>query len=461
MIAPVIPSLLCLLLQAAPLQDEKPRLTRDDLLELVREAMPAVERITGRKFRDPVWVRVSTSREVQRALTEELNPQMKILQPEATEEQGRDLAERLAGIYGRILIAKYAWKTGTIHVIPESIARMASTLEMPALLDRSVLRVIVTHELVHALDHQEHGLFKSLGDVKSVTDLEIRNAISEGHAQHVTRRVFEAAGELAAFDTYEKSILAGPPGILGEAEKYLANVMMSSLKLAYVDGRAFFDALEKTGRATYVEDVFGRPPTRKNVILKPERFYGGKEGGAGDFDPAAAFESFGKEFGLEWTRRSQELDHGTLRATFGDFIPAKDVDAVLEEVLQGHMLVLSPKRAPESKLVAVAILRATDPASAKRAFEASVRVSKVKDAKFTGVPFKIAKASYGTLPLPADIVHVLIRKTIAVQDQVVEVASVAGCEGEFEFEIVLSNEEADDARIKSMVERLCGALRKK
>ena len=453
----IIPVLLLLLLQA-PAQEEKPLVTDDELLEIVREAIPAVERATGVKFRIPVWARVSSRGDVERTLVEEFIPQMRILEPSAGPEEAPKLAQRYAKLYGSILIAKYAWKKGVIHIVPESFRTLAKTLERPALLDRNVLRVIVTHELVHALDYQEYDLLRDLSAAKTLADLEIRNAISEGHAQHVTRRVFDAAGELAAFETYEQCILAGPPS-LGEAERYLASVMTASLKLAYVDGRAFFDALEKTGRKTYVQDVFRNPPARKNVILRPEEFYNPKP--ESTFNPAAAFEPFGKEFGPEWSRRVQELDQATLKATFGSFIEAKDVEAALKGILEGHALVLNPKADPQGKLVAVALVRTESAEAAKRIFEASVQVSKAKDKRFTGTPFKITKAEYGALALPGEIPNVLIRKRIAVQDRELAVTSVVGLAGDFEFELVLSNEEADDARLRALVAKLLEGLRGK
>jgi hypothetical protein len=449
----LLPALLLLL------QSDKPLLTPDELLEMMREAVPAVERATGRTFREPVWARLSSRHDVQKALVDELLPQMKILEPEADAGQARDMAEATAGVYGGILVAKYAWKSGTIHLVEGTIRKMADALGQPELLEKGVLRVVITHELVHALDYQDHAIFDRFGDSKSAGELEIWNALSEGHAQHVTRRVFEAAGELASFEKYEKAILAGPPG-MGETERYLANLMTTSLRLAYLDGRAFFDALRKSGPPTYVEDVFRKPPASKNVILKPERYYGAKDGAA-DFDPAPAFDAFAKEFGADWTRRTQELDQGTLRAAFGNFVDARKIEEVVEGVLEARVLVLNPKRAPQSKIVAAALMQTKSPAAAKLSVDVSVELSKAKDKALADGPIRIVKSEYATLALPSGGTAVLIRKTISVQDQEVPVASVFGSSGEFEYELILSNEEADDARITAMIERLLGGLRKK
>lgn len=453
MIAPVILAALFLLVPP-PFQDEKPFLTEEGLLEIVREAIPAVERATGATFREPVWTRISTRADVERALGEELVPQMKILSPGATEPQAREMARRFASVYGQILVAKFAWKSGLVHVVPETLRRLAKLVDQPKLLDRDVLRVIVTHELVHAIDHQEHALFRNFGAAKSPNELEILNAISEGHAQHVTRRVFEAAGRLEPFETYEKALLAGPPG-LGEAEEYLASIIVASLKLAYVDGRTFFDALEKTGRKTYVQDVFRRPPAGKNVILKPERYYSPKA--SDSFDPRPAFEAFARDFGPDWTRRSQELDSGTLRAAFGNFVDAKEADAAVKGVEEAHVFVLNPKRDPQGKMVIAAVVRAADAAAAKKLADLSVEVSKAKDKKFTEGVIKILKADYGAM---AGTGHTLIRKTMSVQDQEISMTLVTGTEGAFEFEVVFSNEEVDDARLKAMVGRLLEKLPK-
>ena len=455
----IVPALV-LLLSTVALQDDKPLLTQDELLDMMREAMPAVEKATGRKFRDPVWARLSNRADVQRALTEELIPQMKILEPTADAAQSRTLAERSALAFGEILVAKYAWKSGTLHLISATIRKMAELLEQPGLLERSVIRVIVTHELVHALDYQEYALFENFGASKTSTELDIWNALSEGHAQHVTRKVCEAIGDLASFDKYEQAILAGPPS-LGEAERYLASVMTASLKLAYVDGRAFFDALEKTGRKTYVEDVFRKPPKSKVVIIKPDRYYAPPGAVAADFDPAPAFDAFAKDFGPEWSRRTQELDHSMLRASFGSFIDAKKVDEVIDGMLEGRVFVLNPKNAPQDKIVAVALIQLRDAEAAKKMAEASIELSKAKDKKLAEGRIRITKAEYATAPLKEGGSFMRIRKSMSIQEQTIEVGSAVGAVGEFEFELILSNEEADDARVTAMIEALLGGLRKK
>jgi hypothetical protein len=452
-------ALLVFLLATPPAQEEKPLLTQDELLEMIREAIPAVERAAGMKFRRGVWAKLSTRKEVQRELAEELRPQMAVLEPGAEGEDARSLARQYAWLYGEILIAKFAWKSGTIHIVPETIAAVAEALEQPGLRDRKVLRVIVTHELVHALDAQHFDIFRSFGRAKTATELEIRNALAEGHAQHVTRKVFEAAGDLASYEVYERSILADPPH-LDEGQRYLASIMAASTKLAYVDGRAFFDALEKTGKPTYVQDVFRKPPATKAVLLKPERYYDPGKAGA-EFDPGPSFDAFAKDFGAEWIQRALELDATTIRATFGDFLPKEEVEAALESIVQANLVILNPKREPQSKLVAAALLRMKDAPAAKKFVETGVRLSRAKDARMTSGALKVVKADYGKLALPEEIDHVLVRKWIEVQGQQVPVINVLGCLREFEFEIVLSNEEADDARLKAMVERLLEPLRKK
>ena len=425
---------------------------------MVREAIPAVEKATGKKFKEPVWARISTRPEMQRALSLELLPQMRILEPQAQGENARMAAERTAQVYGAIVIAKYAWKSGVIHVVPGTLGRMAKALERPELLQRQVIRVIVTHELVHALDHQEYGFFGDFADAKSVADLEIRNALAEGHAQHVTRKVMESAGDVAAFETYEQVILAGPPS-LGEGERYLASVMSSSLRFAYLDGRAFFDALEKSGRKTYVEDAFKNPPLKKNTLLKPETFYGGGKEAA--FNPAPAFDAAGKDYGEDWSRRTVEVDIGALRAAFGNFIDKEKVDAALKDVLDGQACILNPKDEPQSKFVAFAVLQTRDAAAARRIFDLSIELSKAKDQKLKEGRIRITKAEYAELPTPPGPPAALIRKTTSVQGQEVSAVSVLGTANEYEFEIIMTNEEIDDAQVKAIVERLVAALRQK
>jgi hypothetical protein len=257
-----MPLIAALLLLAPALRSQEGPLELPEarLRDLVREAREAVERAAGRTFRAPPSVKLSTRAEVEAVLEAELEPQLAALRADASPEERKRLAAGMARAYGRFLVGKFAWKDKVVHLMPGTLARLAEDLGRPEVNDLRLLKVVLVHELVHALDEQEHGLPSRAAQVKSPEEMEILNALVEGHAQHETRKVFEAAGRPQDFEAYERLILAGPEG-LGEGERFLAEVMSQSLRFAYLDGKAFFDGLAKTGRKTYVADAFARPPT--------------------------------------------------------------------------------------------------------------------------------------------------------------------------------------------------------
>lgn len=442
---------LLLLLQAEPLLDDA------RLRELLRKAVPAVEQATGLKFKEAPLAKISTRDEVEKVLADELLDQMKILAPEATPEEAADNARRTARSFGDLLIGKYAWKARTIHIMPDTLEKMSKLLSKPEMRDLRFLRVILTHELVHALDQQEFGAMSNLGKARTPADLEILNALVEGHAQHVTRGLYLKAGELADFEAYEHLILAGPES-MGQGEKYLAQILTASLRLAYVDGRQFFDGLEKLGKPTYVADVFRSPPATKSALFKPERFYAPKEA-LPAFDTGPAFDAMAVDFGDGWIKTRADVDEGMIRAAFGDFVPKEDVDAALKGMVECKALVLQPKAAPQSKMVILSLVRAVDAESARRLRDVSLALSKAKDVRLAEGDLRITKAAYSTLKLEDCPGHSFSRKTVVYLDQTIEVASLVGDIGSVQFEIILSGEARDDAAILAMAARVIGGLK--
>lgn len=443
---------LLLTIQAGPLIDDA------KLRELVEKAVPAVERAAGLRFKEAPLVRISTRAEVEKALVEELIPQMKVLAPEATPDEAREAARQAARTHGEILIGKFAWKDRVVHVIPSTLERLAEKLSRPEIRDVRTLRVVITHELVHALDQQAFDAIRRLGQVKTSTELEILNALIEGHAQHVTRLIYEKAGELADFEAFEKLILAGPAS-MSEGEKYFAEILTASVRFAYIDGRSFFDVLSKSGRPGYVADAFATPPATKNEIHRPEGFYEPKKAVAA-FDPAPAFDAVADRIGREWSRSSSDVDAGMLRVAFGDFVEKKDVDAALKGLIDAKALVMQPKAAPGSRMLIVSLVRASDAEAARRLRDLSVALSKAKDGRMKEGAIRISASAYSTLKLEASPGNTFARKTIVFQGQDITVASLIGDVGAIQYELVFSGEAPDDEAMRDLGERLSKALPK-
>jgi len=453
-------TLLQLLLIVCSLQADPAPLTEERLKAISRDAIVDVERTSARRFVKPPRIKISGREEVEGILVEEILPQLKVMMPDAPPENFPAAARQQARMFGALLVAKYSVRDDCIHVIPETINRLAELLQAPAFKSEGTLRVIVTHELVHALDGQTMKVFDRIPEAKTSTELEIVNALLEGHAQHLTRRIFAERKEVELFDGYERLILAGAPG-QSEAEKALAALATQSLKFAYLDGRAFFDGLAKSGKASFVADAFKNPPKEKNGILHPERFYDAPAAAGPVTDLEPAFEAFAAPYKETWSRNKSDIDESSLRTAFGDFVEAKAVDEALKTLVSARTIALTPKSAPGSRLVILLLGEHKDAAAAVRFHDLSIALSRAKDERMKTGAIRIVKSESETTKTPAGHPLTLITKTLAVPGQEVVVRTACSARGGFNLEMIFSNAESTPEGIAGTVDQLWSVLKKK
>jgi len=438
---------LCLAVQT----DEK---LDETLKTYVRDGMADVERASGRRFVKPPTVKRSNRKDVEAILIRELTPQMGLLMPELAEKERAEFARDSARAYVRILLAKYAPGDDTIHVLPPPEILEPETPEQAA----NTMRVVVTHELVHALDHQTLKVFDRIGTCKTATDLEILNALLEGHAQHLTRRIFAGRNEEKLFDRYEARILAGPPG-QSEGEKLITAVLTQSAKFSYIDGRTFFDGLAKSGKATYVADAFAKPPPDKNGVLHPERFYE-PAAAVPAFDVEPAFEAFTGPRKDGWLSQKSEIDESMLKTIFADMIEPKVAEEAMKNLVFAKTLAMTPKAAPGSKVAVLLVARHKDAAAAARFLELSMTLSKARDAKLKEGAIRIVSSETRELKTPGGRTFLWVAKKVAAQGQEVGVQSILSSSGPFHLEIQHSNDETTEDAASKLVDLLWAAIEK-
>ncbi|HYF01707.1 MAG TPA: hypothetical protein VEJ18_22490 [Planctomycetota bacterium] len=422
---------------------------------LVTELRPDVEAVTGRRFSKMPSVRLSTRAEVEALLREELAPQMKVLMPEGTDEERDQAARSQSAMFARFFVAKYGWKENRIHVVPGNIEELARTLEQPALRGEPMLRVILAHELVHALDEEHFSAVSRIPASKTAAEIQIRGALIEGHAQFATRRFCEKRGEAEAFARYEAMILAPPPG-LSEAERYMAQVASHHVKFAYIEGRAFFEGLARSGKPTFVQDAFTRPPATKDDLLQPALYYAPARPPAAAFDVAPALKAFADGIPDQRVRQDGDIDRSILRTVFATLVEEKPMEEALAGYVQGRSVSMA---APDGSRVSMMLVsRLRDAESARRFYDLSITLLKNKDEKMKEGQIRITEARYGRLEKLKDVEHTVATKNVALGGLDIEVRTFVGVLGEVALEITYSNETVSDDRIVEAVKAVRAAL---
>jgi hypothetical protein len=148
------------------------------LRELVRQRMPAIERIVGLKFKRTPAVAQRTREQVRDYIVHKLDSDLP-----AAEFAGAETAYKLFGLIPDSLDLR----ARLVALLNEQVAGYydpdSATLFIPAgLVDSFTLRTTVTHELVHALQHQYANLDSLIQQKRANDRRNAAQAVLEGQA---------------------------------------------------------------------------------------------------------------------------------------------------------------------------------------------------------------------------------------------------------------------------------------
>ncbi|MFO0932239.1 MAG: hypothetical protein U1E39_05970 [Planctomycetota bacterium] len=229
----------------------------------LRLATGFVEAVCGAPFATKPTVRVSTAAEVTDVL---LGIEEKLgLEPRSQRAAVRVLAGAL--------FAFTDYTTGTIHVLPDNVERMAAERRAPALVSSDVLQVVLVHEAVHALDWARWGWVAHRKTLKTGDELQAFSAVAEGHAQLVAEDVAVAQGRRAAFEAMTSAIVALPDD-LPPASRAMAQAAVAEAAFGYVVGHRFLRAVREARGPEGVDELLRAPPRETRVVEDPRRYLG-------------------------------------------------------------------------------------------------------------------------------------------------------------------------------------------
>lgn len=315
-------------------QDVRFEVTPESVEKLAGEAVPLVEAVTGRAFKTRPVVRVAAREAVAAVLEKELLPQIERLHPEMTGPEREREAQLSARAHSKAMYGKFAVKTGEVLIVAENFPQLPRPFKARHWASSAPLKLILVHELAHALDHQLYPGLSDLAGFKTREELGTLNALIEGHAQQVMAEAARREKLDPVFKDLEDAILALPPN-LDAAEKLLATIFIADHRFAYGDGRKFFEELLRTGPADVVDRVFTAPPKTKDVILFPARFLDPKAGPGRGRDLAPLLTALAGDFAKGWRSETASINAQDVRARFADLIPAAAVEEALKPYQHG------------------------------------------------------------------------------------------------------------------------------
>jgi hypothetical protein len=222
--------------------------------------------LRGLSFKNPVNYKIIDRKELRQVLADKVKEQY-------TEQQLRDYSRSLAA-FGlipedtdllKVLVSLYGEQVAAFYIPEERALYTFKDLVFSSNLDKMLL----SHELTHALQDQNFDLQKFPLKIKDNDDLALATAaLVEGDATVLMTRWYvenidpsKMLGDLGAMFGQDTTKLRAAPAFLREM-----------LIFPYQQGQSFAMALYVSGGTAAIDAAFRNPPTCTKDILHPEVF---------------------------------------------------------------------------------------------------------------------------------------------------------------------------------------------
>jgi hypothetical protein len=438
-------ALLVLLAAGPALGGDAFEISKESLEEISSHVLPLVEKETGATLGEAIVFRLTPEEELRKILRAELGPQMKVQFPD--EAQAKQQTEFAVALLAPSLLAKYAFGTRTVHVCPSNFDKVFRLLGEPKLRTRKGFCAVLTHECVHAADDIKYGIARTVGTLKTTSALQAYNAVLEGHAQHVARKICNAQGWKEGFDAFTRSIGRTPEDDSSdEGLRYFSRILTAAFAAAYYDGERFIDALVKKGGSRAVDRAFTNPPADVDLIFHPEWFLDPASRPKLTTDLSRALDVLGRAFDAKvWFRQKAPVAKPQLRAAFS-LLPPGEVVRVLKDLKQMHSLALAPASGLRDRMIVVVLGEFHTTAGALNYLAASERLTRIKDERMKAGFVKILSAKYENLRREG-IQGLYIDKAVESMGQRIPARCLVAVRGTLGLELTFSNVETDREKL--------------
>ena len=290
---------------------------------MVRELVPVVEKVSGLAFDEVPFVRMGRRTDLQRIVQHEAGSTFDVMYPNAPEWMRESF---IRDMQGDGIAGKYALQERILLVSPDAMARMASKVDDDPLALDHVTRLILAHEMAHALQDQHSGISQMFDEPAHGDAFQALRGVTEGHANFVESRVAEELG----LQEVERILNAGQ----GWDEDGPDGVWSFGVWAAYGQGLSFVRWHVEEGGLPRTWQLLSSPPQRSRTVFVPEEYGSERPASLQDAALLDGLESNLQD--VRWFASAGPVVEVTLRERlFG--IPAPELEASLAAIVGGAM----------------------------------------------------------------------------------------------------------------------------
>ena len=237
-------------------------ITVDHLNTWVEELVPLVEEAAGATFTRVPYMRLGTPQELGRILEGESRLVLGAIYDAPDYVLEVEAQRARAGYHG--IVGKYGIETKVLYLSTDAVAGMVTRAGLGPEQAEDVAKLVVAHELVHALQDQQIDMLPLFKGARDWDAHEAMAALTEGHANHVETQVAEALGLIEVQHALDTLQGWGPEGPLQFGDY--------GVWFRYGLAQGFVRHHEAAGGTQQVWDVLAKPPATTTMIYRPETY---------------------------------------------------------------------------------------------------------------------------------------------------------------------------------------------
>lgn len=334
--------------------------------DIIKRISPLIENVTGLPYKKEVKVKLITPYEIENLAKRNLLRQFKNLFPGVNTMELEKQAQSLSELYSAVICARYDVADKILYIVPDNFQMDVVLLKIDRSKINPLLDLLVGHELVHALQDQQFGIWTKMLTIKNSEEKYILDCVTEGHAFLTIEQVSEKMGLDKDIAELSSRVSAGDFREASPFDRMAAQYVTSSFNQVHLKGLEFIRFVHSREGNQGIAKVFKNPPVKVSAILRPQTYY---QKPLKEIDYArvlGAVESFIS--GTSWKKGSMQIREMSLRAGLSAWVPPKKLEEALAGFEEGFLLTYAGK---EESIISMAVLRFNNSKDADGFFEAS------------------------------------------------------------------------------------------
>lgn len=343
-------------------KEMKVDITPSSIEEIVKRISPLIEEVSGLHYKNNVNVKLISPDEMGNLAKRNLLAQLKKMFPQASPKDLKNESQSMAEFYSSVICCRYDFVDKILYFVPDNFQADIMFLKINKSQIKSLLDLLVGHELVHALQDQGFNTGAKLLAIKNPEKKQIFDCIMEGHSIFVIEQISKKIRIPEELARLSARVSAGDLGEASPFDRMAAQYVVSLFKQIHSRGKEFVEFVHSKEGDQGIIKLFNNPPGKLSIVAKPQSYYQKIE----EIDYAKVAGIFENYIEKDWQKQFMPVEEISLRANLSAWVAPNKLEEALAGFEEGFFSVYTKGG---GELISLSILKFKNDRDAEKFFE--------------------------------------------------------------------------------------------